>query len=64
MAEPAPRTQTHPARGAKLQRIVRRGSTNSVGYRRAMMILASAGGNTVPAIARLVTADEADGSTR
>ncbi|WP_017578580.1 IS630 family transposase [Nocardiopsis kunsanensis] len=44
--------------GQKLQRIVRRGSTNSVRYRRAMMILASSSGNTVPVIARLVAADE------
>jgi transposase len=42
----------------KLQRIVRRGSTSEVRYRRAMMLLASAGGNTVPAIARLVQANE------
>ncbi|MBB6476884.1 IS630 family transposase [Sphaerisporangium rubeum] len=44
--------------GQKLQRIVRRGSTSSVRYRRAMILLASAGGNTVPVIARLVQADE------
>jgi hypothetical protein len=44
--------------GQKLQRIVRRGSTSTVRYRRAMMLLASAGGNTVPVIARLVQADE------
>jgi transposase len=44
--------------GQKLQQIVRRGSTNSVRYRRAMILLASAGGNTVPVIARLVAADE------
>src|ERR1035441_8916034 len=48
-----------PARnGQKLQRIVRRGSTSSVRYRRAMMLLASAGGNRVPVIAQLVQADE------
>ena len=44
--------------GHQLQRIVRRGggvSENSVvRWRRAMVVLASAGGNTVPAIARLV----------
>jgi hypothetical protein len=40
--------------GQRLQQIVRRGSTSSVRYRRAMMLLASAGGNTVPVIARLV----------
>ncbi len=44
--------------GKKLQRIVRRGSTSSVRYRRAMMLLASAGGNRVPVIAKLVQADE------
>ncbi|MEU0819180.1 hypothetical protein [Streptomyces mirabilis] len=31
--------------GQRLQQIVRRGSTSSVRYRRAMMLLASAGGN-------------------
>jgi transposase len=44
--------------GQKLQQIVRRGSTSSVRYRRAMMLLASAGGNRVPVIAQLVQADE------
>ncbi|MFF9347590.1 IS630 family transposase [Streptomyces sp. NPDC014734] len=44
--------------GQKLQRIVRRGSTSTVRFRRAMMLLASAGGNTVPVIANLVQADE------
>lgn len=42
----------------KLQRIVRRGTTSTVRFRRAMMVLASAGGNSVPVIARLVQADE------
>jgi len=37
---------------------VRRGSTSSVRYRRAMILLASAGGNRVPVIAQLVQADE------
>ncbi|MCM0673561.1 helix-turn-helix domain-containing protein [Micromonospora phytophila] len=44
--------------GQQLQRIVRRGSTNTVRYRRAMMLPASAGGNRVPVIAQLVQADE------
>lgn len=45
--------------GQKLQRIVRRGSTDSVRYRRAMMLLASGDhGNRVPVIAQLVQADE------
>ncbi|MGW7102375.1 helix-turn-helix domain-containing protein [Streptomyces sp. NPDC054838] len=41
-----------------LQRVVRRGSTSTVRFRRAMMLLASADGNSVPVIARLVQADE------
>ncbi len=44
--------------GQKLQQIVRRGSTSSVRYRRAMLLLASAGGNRVPVIAQLVRAGE------
>lgn len=44
--------------GQKLQQIVRRGSTSPVRYRRAMMPPASAGGNRVPVIAKLVQADE------
>jgi hypothetical protein len=41
----------------KLQRIVRRGSTDSVRFRRAML-LASSGGNPVPSIAQVAQADE------
>jgi transposase len=48
--------------GQRLLRIVRRGepkATKSViRYRRALVVLASAGGNSVPVIARLVAADE------
>jgi transposase len=48
--------------GQRLLRIVRRGEPKAIKsvirYRRAMVVLASAGGNTVPAIARLVAADE------
>ncbi len=44
--------------GQKLQHIVRRGGTSSVRFRRAMMLLASAGGSRVPVIARLVQADK------
>jgi transposase len=44
--------------GQRLQQIMRRGSTSSVRFRRAMMLLASAGGNRVPVIAQLVQADE------
>ena len=48
--------------GRRLQRLVRRGEgkgqASVVRYRRAMVILASAGGNTVPVIARLVQTSE------
>jgi Winged helix-turn helix len=44
--------------GQKLQRLVRRGTGSTVRLRRAMVVLASAAGNTVAAIARLVQADE------
>ncbi|WP_424886799.1 IS630 family transposase [Streptomyces sp. XH2] len=58
MAEPVRVRRLTDQEGQKLQQIVRRGSTSSVRYRRAMMLLASAGGNRVPVIARLVQADE------
>ncbi|WP_308370484.1 MULTISPECIES: transposase [unclassified Streptomyces] len=58
MAEPVRVRRLTDQEGWKLQRIVRRGSTNSVRCRRAMMLLASAGGNRVPVIAQLVQADE------
>ncbi|MEU7298550.1 helix-turn-helix domain-containing protein, partial [Streptomyces exfoliatus] len=58
MAQPVKVRRLTDQEGQKLQRIVRRGSTSTVRYRRAMMLLASAGGNTVPVIARLVQADE------
>jgi transposase len=48
--------------GRKLQRLVRRGEgkgqASVVRYRRALVVLASAGGNTVPVIARLVQTSE------
>jgi hypothetical protein len=44
--------------GQQLLRIPRRGTGSPVRLRRAMVVLASAGGNTVPVIARLVRADE------
>src|SRR3954468_24019387 len=48
--------------GQRLLRIVRRGEPKAtktvIRYRRAMVVRASASGNTVPAIARLVAADE------
>ncbi|WP_457031065.1 IS630 family transposase [Kitasatospora sp. P5_F3] len=58
MAEPVRVRRLTDQEGQQLQRIVRRGSTSSVRYRRAMMVLASAGGNRVPVIAQLVQADE------
>nr|WP_280855069.1 MULTISPECIES: IS630 family transposase [unclassified Streptomyces] len=58
VAEPVRVRRLTDQEGQKLQQIVRRGSTNSVRYRRAMMLLASAGGNRVPVIAKLVQADE------
>ncbi|MGC0378276.1 hypothetical protein RKD28_005792 [Streptomyces sp. SAI-229] len=58
MAEPVHVRRLTDQEGQKLQQIVRRGSTSSVRYRRAMMLPASAGGNRVPVIAQLVQADE------
>src|SRR5258708_319206 len=58
VAEPVRVRRLSDQEGQKLQRIVRRGSTSSVRYRRAMMLLASAGGNRVPVIAQLVQAEE------
>lgn len=58
VAEPVRVRRLTDQQGQRVRQIVRRGSTNSVRYRRAMMLLASAGGNLVPVIARLVAADE------
>jgi len=58
VAEPVRVRRLTDQEGQKLQQIVRRGNTSSVRYRRAMMLLASAGGNRVPVIAQLVAADE------
>src|SRR5258707_7123266 len=44
--------------GRRLQQIVRHGKHESVRVRRAVIIMASASGTLVPAIARLVAADE------
>ena len=57
VAEPVRVRRLTDQEGQQLQQIMRRG-TGSVRFRRAMVVLASAGGNTVPAIARLVQADE------
>ena len=56
VAEPVKVRRLTDHEGQQLQRI-RRGSTSSVRYRRAMMLLASAGENRVPVIAQLVQAD-------
>jgi len=58
VAEPVRVRRLTDQEGQRLQQIVRRCSTSSVRYRRAMMLLASAGGNRVPVIAQLVQADE------
>jgi transposase len=58
VAEPVRVRRLTDHEGQKLQQIVRRGSTSSVRCQRAMMLLASAGGNRVPVIARLVRADK------
>lgn len=44
--------------GRRLQQIVRRGKHESMQVRRALIIMASASGTPVPAIARLVAAHE------
>src|SRR6266498_1347695 len=44
--------------GRQLQQIVRRSKHGSTRVRRALIVMASASGTTVPAIARLVAADE------
>lgn len=70
MPEPVRVRRLTDQEGQKLPQIVRRGSTGSVRYRRAMMLLTSAGGNRVPVTAQLVQADEdtvrgcSTGSTR
>jgi transposase len=58
MAEPVRARRLTDQEGQRLQQIVRRGKHGSVRVRRAMMIMASASGTPVPAIARLVAADE------
>src|SRR6476469_412336 len=58
MAEPVRARRLTDREGQRLQQIVRRGKHGSVRVRRAMIIMASASGTLVPAIARLVAADE------
>src|SRR5215213_5476453 len=58
MAEPVRARRLSEDEGRRLQQIVRRGKHGSIRVRRAMIIMASASGTGVPAIARLVAADE------
>jgi len=58
MAEPVRARRLSDEEGRRLLQIVRRGKHGSVRVRRAMIIMASASGTQVPAIARLVAADE------
>ena len=58
MAEPVRARRLTDHEGRRLQKIVRRGKHESIRVRRAMIIMASASGTPVPAIARLVAADE------
>ncbi|MEU5957929.1 IS630 family transposase [Streptomyces sp. NPDC047525] len=58
MAEPVRVRRLTDQEGQRLQQIVRRSSTSTVRYRRAMMLLASAGGSRVPVITQLLAADE------
>lgn len=58
MAEPVRARRLTDEEGRRLQQIVRRGKHGSIRVRRALIIMASASGTPVPAIARLVAAHE------
>src|SRR3954452_16688485 len=58
MAEPVRARRLSEDEGRRLQQIVRRGKHGSIRVRRALIIMSSAAGAPVPAIARLVAADE------
>jgi transposase len=58
MAEPVRARRLSDEEGRRLQQIVRRGKHGSIRVRRALIIMASASGTPVPAIARLAAADE------
>jgi transposase len=58
MAEPVRARRLTDEEGQRLTQIVRRGKHGSIRVRRAMIVMASASGTPVPAIARLVAADE------
>ena len=55
MAEPVRARRLTDQEGQRLQQIVRRGKHGSIRVRRAMIIMGSASGTPVPAIARLAT---------
>lgn len=57
MSEPVRAPRLSQDEGQYLLRPVRRGGHDSIRFRRALIIMASASGTTVPAIARLVAAD-------
>ncbi|SCG15377.1 Transposase [Micromonospora echinofusca] len=58
MAEPVRARRLGDEEGRRPQQLVRRGKHESIRVRRALIILASASGTPVPAIARLVAAHE------
>jgi hypothetical protein len=58
MGEPVRARRLTDQEGRRLQQIVRRGRHESIRVRRAMIIMASASGTLVPAVARLMAADE------
>jgi transposase len=58
MSTPVRARRLNQDEGQYLLRLVRRGVHDSVRYRRALIIMASASGTRVPAIARLLAADE------
>src|SRR5688572_5830512 len=58
LAEPVRARRLSDDEGRRLQQLVRRGKHDSVRVRRALVIMASASGTPVPAIARLVAAHE------
>ena len=58
MAQPVRARRLSDQEGQTLLRIVRRGRHDTVRYRRALIIMASASGTPVPAIARLIAGHE------
>jgi transposase len=58
MSQPVRARRLSEDEGRCLLRLVRRGKHESIRVRRALIVMASASGTTVPAIARLVAADE------